>query len=64
MKLNVNFLCRGKVIHREGGGDSSQWLLLDYGDLIVHIQSKEMRTYYALDRLWGIAQLSLFRRLN
>ncbi len=41
------------VIHREGGGDSSQWLLLDYGDLIVHIQSKEMRTYYALDRLWG-----------
>jgi ribosome-associated protein len=28
-------------------------LLLDYGDLIVHIQSKEMRTYYALDRLWG-----------
>lgn len=42
-----------KVIHREGGRDSSQWLLLDYGDLIVHIQSKEMRTYYALDRLWG-----------
>ena len=42
-----------KVIHREGGGDSPQWLLLDYGDLIVHIQSKEMRTYYALDRLWG-----------
>ena len=42
-----------KVIHREGGEDSSQWLLLDYGDLIVHIQSKEMRTYYALDRLWG-----------
>ena len=42
-----------KVIDREGGGDSSQWLLLDYGDLIVHIQSKEMRTYYALDRLWG-----------
>ena len=42
-----------KVIHREGGGYSSQWLLLDYGDLIVHIQSKEMRTYYALDRLWG-----------
>ena len=42
-----------KVIHREGGGDSSQWLLLDYGDLIVHIQSKEMRTYSALDRLWG-----------
>ena len=42
-----------KVIHREGGGATSQWLLLDYGDLIVHIQSKEMRTYYALDRLWG-----------
>ncbi len=42
-----------KPIHREGTGGSSQWILLDYGDLIVHIQHPEVRTYYALERLWS-----------
>jgi ribosome-associated protein len=30
-----------------------QWILLDYSDLVVHIQSKELRSYYMLDRLWN-----------
>ena len=34
----------------EGTG---QWILLDYSDLVVHIQSKELRSYYMLDRLWN-----------
>jgi ribosome-associated protein len=34
----------------EGRG---QWILLDYSDLVVHIQSKELRSYYMLDRLWN-----------
>lgn len=42
-----------KPIHREGTGGASQWILLDYGDLIVHIQHPEVRSYYALERLWG-----------
>ena len=42
-----------KPIHREGTGGASQWILLDYGDLIVHIQHPEVRNYYALERLWG-----------
>ncbi len=42
-----------KPIHREGTGGSSQWILLDYGDVIVHIQHPEIREYYALERLWG-----------
>ena len=42
-----------KPIHREGTGGSSQWILLDYGDLIVHIQHPEVRHYYALERLWS-----------
>ncbi|NBV95899.1 MAG: ribosome silencing factor, partial [Actinobacteria bacterium] len=29
------------------------WVLLDYSDLVVHIQSKELRSYYLLDRLWN-----------
>ncbi len=39
-----------KPIRREGKG---QWILLDYSDLVVHIQTQELRSYYMLDRLWN-----------
>ena len=42
-----------RPIRREGIGGSSQSILLDYGDLIVHIQHPEVRSYYALERLWS-----------
>lgn len=32
---------------------SDSWVLLDYSDLVVHIQSEEVRKYYMLDRLWN-----------
>ena len=35
---------------REG---TDEWILLDYSDLGVHIQSAELRRYYMLDRLWN-----------
>ena len=37
--------------HREGTLDSG-WLLLDYGDVIVHIFASFEREYYQLDELW------------
>jgi ribosome-associated protein len=40
--------------HREGGSDSG-WLLLDYGDVIVHIFGAEERAFYRLDELWSDA---------
>ncbi|MEN9698674.1 MAG: hypothetical protein RL448_629 [Actinomycetota bacterium] len=32
---------------------SEEWILLDYSDLVVHIQSENLRSYYMLDRLWN-----------
>lgn len=40
-----------KPIRREGERDG-RWVLLDYLDVVVHVQHSEERTYYALDRLW------------
>jgi ribosome-associated protein len=39
-----------KPIRREHG---AEWILLDYSDLVVHVQSAELRKYYMLDRLWN-----------
>jgi len=40
-----------KPVRREGER-AGRWVLLDYSDIIVHIQHEEERTYYALERLW------------
>jgi ribosome-associated protein len=37
--------------HREGY-EEAKWILLDYGDLIIHIFDEETRDYYDLERLW------------
>ncbi len=38
---------------REGLDAEIHWVLLDYGDLIVHVQKDEDREFYALEKLWG-----------
>ena len=40
-----------KPLHREGEADSG-WVLVDYGAIILHIFSTDMRDYYALEELW------------
>lgn len=41
-----------KAIRREGLRDA-RWVLLDFGDVVVHVQHAEDRVYYALERLWA-----------
>jgi len=36
--------------------DDSGWLLLDYGDILVHVMESDIRSYYNLERLWGDAK--------
>ena len=40
-----------KPARREGAREG-RWILLDYVDIVVHIQHSEERNFYALDRLW------------
>jgi ribosome-associated protein len=40
-----------KPLRREGRRDG-RWVLLDYADIVVHVQHAEERVFYALERLW------------
>lgn len=35
------------------GNNGSNWIILDYSDVVIHIFNKEMREFYNLERLWN-----------
>jgi ribosome-associated protein len=43
-----------KPIRREGF-EHGEWVLLDYGDVVIHVFERETREYYDLERLWADA---------
>lgn len=38
------------------GYERAEWILMDYGDVLVHIFSESARSYYGLERLWNHAR--------
>jgi ribosome-associated protein len=50
-----------RPLHAEGVAESG-WILLDYGDVLVHVFLEETRHYYALERLWGDAPALVLER--
>ena len=47
-KLNV------PLLHKEGYSTGS-WVLMDYGDVVVHVMQQEIREFYGIERLWDDA---------
>ena len=43
-----------KTLRREGRQEG-RWILLDFGDIVVHVFHEEERTFYGLERLWNDA---------
>lgn len=45
----------GRAPRRREGTKDTGWMLLDYGEIVVHVFSVEQRDYYGLERLWSDA---------
>jgi ribosome-associated protein len=43
--------------HKEGQ-ENKEWILLDYVDVVAHVFKKDRRAFYALEDLWGDAQIT------
>ncbi len=52
-EVEIAFSKRGWHLWRMEGYDTAKWILLDYGDIAVHVFREEERRLYDLDRLWG-----------
>ncbi len=49
----------GATLHHDEGNAATGWLLLDYGDIVVHIFGSREREFYKLDQLWADAAVLL-----
>jgi ribosome-associated protein len=45
----------GRKPYRISGNSASQWIILDYGDVLVHVMHSARRNFYRLENLWGDA---------
>ena len=58
--IDVALGAAGMFLHHREGTTEGGWVLLDYGDLVVHVFAQEEREYYHLEQLWSRAPV-LFR---
>ena len=53
--IEEKLLEAGRALLRKEGYRQANWILLDYGDVVVHIFKEEDRRFYNLEQLWGDA---------
>ena len=53
MKLAERIKAEFKVIARIEGLPNADWVLVDAGDVIVHLFRPEVRSFYNLEKMWG-----------
>jgi ribosome-associated protein len=55
-EIELTLKNRGERATSIEGYDTGEWILMDYGDFLVHIFSQTARSYYDLERLWRGAE--------
>lgn len=50
----------GRKVLRSQGKENSFWIILDYGDIVVHVFQTEYREFYRLEALWADAERTEF----
>lgn len=50
----------GRRVFRVEGKQNGLWVIMDYGEAMVHIFQSEMRDFYALEDMWGDADLTRY----
>ena len=55
-ELQLTMKREGVSIHHREGTNGEGWILLDYGDVIVHLFGEEQRLFYSIEKVWGQAR--------
>jgi ribosome-associated protein len=55
-EIGLTLKAYGELPHSLEGYNQAEWILVDYGDFLVHVFSEKARSYYDLERLWRNAK--------
>jgi ribosome-associated protein len=56
-EIEVRLKKKGELANSIEGYGNAEWVLMDYGDYLIHVFSEKARTYYDLERLWRDARV-------